>query len=55
MTRFCDLRFIAGFTVDAGRPNRLDLVLPTMVPTLYYGWGPAVYQTTLDEAGGVGA
>jgi hypothetical protein len=39
--------------VGEGKPSRLDLVLPTMVPDLYYGWGPVIYQTTLDDDGGV--
>ena len=50
---FCERHLIAGFAVCDGRPSRLDLVLPTMVPDLYYGWGPVVYQTTLDEDGSV--
>ncbi len=50
---FCERRLIAGFTVGDGHPSRLDLVLPTMVPDLYYGWGPVVYQTTLDGDGSV--
>ena len=52
---FCERRLIAGFAVGQGRPTRLELILPTMVPDLYYGWGPVVYQTTLDGQGGVGA
>ena len=52
---FCERRLIAGFAVGQSRPSRLDLVLPTMVPDLYYGWGPIVYQTTLDETGSVAA
>ena len=52
---FCERHLIAGFSVGSGRPTRMDLVLPTMVPDLYYGWGPVVYQTTLDEDGGVAA
>jgi hypothetical protein len=36
-----------------GKPSGLDLVLRTMVPDLYYGWGPVFYQTTLDDDGGV--
>jgi hypothetical protein len=52
---FCDRRLIAGFSVGNGRPARMDLVLPTMVPDLYYGWGPTVYQTTLDGDGSVAA
>lgn len=52
---FCERRLIAGFTVGEGRPSRLDLVLPTMVPDLYYGWGPVVFQTTLDDDGSVAA
>jgi hypothetical protein len=52
---FCERHMIAGFTSGDGRPHRLDLVLPTMVPDLYYGWGPVVYQATLDDDGGVAA
>jgi hypothetical protein len=52
---FCERHFIAGFVVGDGRPARLDLVLPTMVPDLYYGWGPVVYQTTLDGDGSMAA
>ncbi len=52
---FCERHFIAGFAVGDGRPARLDLVLPTMVPDLYYGWGPVVYQSTLDGEGSVAA
>lgn len=49
---FCERRLIAGFAVaGGGRPARLDLVLPTVVPDLYYGWGPVVYNTTLDGEG----
>jgi hypothetical protein len=46
---FCERHLIAGFAVGDGKPARLDLVLPTMVPDLYYGWGPVVYQSTLDD------
>ncbi len=52
---FCERHLIAGFAVGEGRPSRLDLVLPTMVPDLHYGWGPVVYQTTLDGTGSVAA
>jgi hypothetical protein len=45
---FCERHLIGAFAVGEGRPTRLDFVLPTMVPDLYYGWGPVVYQTTLD-------
>lgn len=56
VARFCERQFIAGFSLSAGgRPQRMDLVLPTMVPDLYYGWGPTIYQTTLDAPEGVGA
>ncbi len=55
VARFCEERIIAGFSVADGRPHRMELVLPTMVPDLYYGWGPIVYQTTLDGAGSVAA
>jgi hypothetical protein len=50
---FRERHLIAPFTVGDGRPTRLDLVLPTMVPDLYYGWGPVVYQTSLDGDGSV--
>jgi hypothetical protein len=50
---FCERRLIAPFAVGDGRPTRLDLVLPTMVLDLYYGWGPVIYQTTLDGDGSV--
>jgi hypothetical protein len=53
VARFCEKRLIAGFSVAGGRPHRMELVLPTMVPDLYYGWGPVVYQTTLDGDGSV--
>jgi hypothetical protein len=52
---FCERHLIAGFATGDGRPHRLDLVLPTMVPDLYYGWGPVVYQATLDGGGGMAA
>ena len=52
---FCERHLIAGFSVGEGRPRRMDLVLPTMVPDLYYGWGPVVYQTTLDGERSVAA
>ena len=52
---FCERHLIAGYSVGSGRPTRIDLVLPTMVPDLYYGWGPVVYQTTLDGDGSVAA
>ena len=52
---FCDRRLSGAIQAGDGRPSRLELVLPTMVPGLYYGWGPVVYQTTLDEHGGVAA
>jgi hypothetical protein len=55
VAQFCEKRIIAGFSVTDGRPHRMELVLPTMVPDLYYGWGPVVYQTTLDGDGGVAA
>ena len=55
VARFCEKRIIAGFSVAGGRPHRMELVLPTMVPDLYYGWGPVVYQTTLDGTGSVAA
>lgn len=55
VTRFCEKRIIASFSVAARRPHRMELVLPTMVPDLYYGWGPVVYQTTLDSGGSVAA
>lgn len=50
---FCDRHLIGAFAVGGGKPSRLDLVLPTMVPDLYYGWGPIVYQLTLDGDGSV--
>jgi glutathione S-transferase len=50
---FCERRLLGAFSVSEGRPSRLDLVLPTMVPGLYYGWGPVVYQSTLDAIEGV--
>jgi hypothetical protein len=50
---FCERHLIGAFAVGEGKPSRLDLVLPTMVPDLYYGWGPVIYQTTLDDDGGV--
>ncbi len=52
---FCERRLIAGFTVGQGKPARMDLVLPTMVPHLHYGWGATIYQTTLDGDGSVAA
>ena len=55
VARFCEKRIIAGFSVGGGRPHRMELVLPTMVPDLFYGWGPVVYQTTLDQQGSVAA
>ncbi|MGH9920590.1 MAG: hypothetical protein ACRD6W_17195 [Nitrososphaerales archaeon] len=48
VARFCERRIIAGYAVGESRPRRMELVLPTMVPDLYYGWGPVAYQTTLD-------
>ena len=50
---FCERHLIGAFAVGGGKPSRLDLVLPTMVPDLYYGWGPIVYQRTLDDGGSV--
>lgn len=55
VARFCEKRIIAGFSLGDGCPHRMELVLPTMVPELYYGWGPVVYQTTLDGTGDVAA
>jgi hypothetical protein len=52
---FCERQLIGAFAIGEGKPSRLDLVLPTMVPDLYYGWGPVIYQTTLDDDGGVAA
>ena len=55
VARFCEKRIIAGFSLGGGRPHRMELVLPTMVPDLYYGWGPVVYQVTLGGTGSVAA
>jgi hypothetical protein len=53
---FCEKRLIAGFSVTAGgKPVRHESIFPIEVPDLHFGWGPAIYQTTLDALQGVAA
>ncbi len=51
---FCEARILAPYQVsgDPPRPRLFGAAVPGLVPELYFGWGPATWQTTLDASAG---
>ncbi len=46
--RFCDSQILGPFFVSSTGAPVLTRALPTLVSEYRYGWGPVVYQTTLE-------